>query len=263
MKKTVSTVVALVVSTVVLAVLLAVAWALGAAPETVLTAAAGATALLWLLMLLTVPWNLYFSAHTVLSEITVSRDKGLTVPPVRGTEATRIARVMLRIAVAGHLLTAAVSLAVAWATDSRAGYWIAGIFLLSTVFRPAGAWFKQVKRRLRTLLRDVAYPRDDVMELKGEVDRVVKGMKTIEEKAQEHYGALAYLRSTVDGLNASAYRRADEADRKIAALGREFEATVNRLTTNEEIISGLKAFLRLLHTEDLSSPSVPPPTLTA
>lgn len=43
----------------------------------------------------------------------------------------------------------------------------------------------------------------------------------------------------------SAYERGEETGRRIAAVGREFEPTVNRLTDNQEIIAGLKAFLRL------------------
>ncbi|MFC9244832.1 hypothetical protein ACFT7S_12595 [Streptomyces sp. NPDC057136] len=51
-------------------------------------------------------------------------------------------------------------------------------------------------------------------------------------------------------MGASVYQRADGADRKITALAREFEATVNRLTDNQEIITGLKSFLRLLRTAE-------------
>ena len=160
---------------------------------------------------------------------------------------------MLGVAVAGHLLTAGAALAVAAATGGRLGYWLAGLFLLSTLFRPAGAWFGQVRRRLRTLLRDVTYPRDDVVELKGEVTRLTRGEEVLEGKAEEQYAALAELRRTVEALTASVHDRADEADRRIQALGREFEATVNRLTTNEEIISGVKAFLRLLRSPDLNA----------
>ncbi|MEV5551564.1 hypothetical protein AB0L35_36455 [Streptomyces sp. NPDC052309] len=234
-------------------------YAVGAPLGTVLGTAAGVLALLWLLVLLTVPWNLYFRAHSVLAEIRLSREKGLDVPPVRDTEASRIARIMLRTAVAGHLVTAGAVLAVAVATGERLGYWFAGFFLLSTAFRPAGAWFAQVRRRLGTLLRDVTYPRDDVVELKGEVHRLVRGTEVLQGKAEEQYRALAELRRTMDALTASVYARADEADRRIAALGREFEATVNRLTTNEEIISGVKAFLRLIRSEDLGAPAVAPP----
>ncbi|MFE0805388.1 hypothetical protein [Streptomyces sp. NPDC058812] len=62
----------------------------------------------------------------------------------------------------------------------------------------------------------------------------------------------------MDALTASVYARADDADRRITALGREFETTVNRLTTNEEIISGVRAFLRLMRSQDLGAPPAPP-----
>lgn len=229
---------------------LALVYAAGAPPAVILGAAAGILCVLWLLVLLTVPWNLYFRAHAVLAEIAVSREKGLAVPQGRDTEAARIARLMLRTAVAGHLATAAVAVAVALATGRPAGYWAAGFFLLSTVFRPAGAYFGMLRRRLTTLLKDVKYPRDDVLALRATVTRVESGAKVLDGKAEEQYHALAELRRTVDALGVSVYARADEADRRIGALAREFEATVNRLTDNTEIISGLKAFLRLLRAED-------------
>ncbi|MGW7366547.1 hypothetical protein ACWGI8_24695 [Streptomyces sp. NPDC054841] len=222
------------------------AYVVGAPPAVVLGAGAGLVGLLWLLVLLTVPWNLYFRAHAVLAEIAVSREKGLEVSPVRDAEAARIARMMLRAAVAGHVVTAGVAVAVTLATGRVAGYWFAGFFLLSTLFRPAGAYFAQLRRRLGTLLKDVTYPRDDVVEMRARVDRMEAGMKVLEGKAEEQYRALAELRRAVDALGMASYERADEADRKVAALGREFESTVNRLTDNQEIIAGVKAFLRLL-----------------
>ncbi|MEV6105803.1 hypothetical protein AB0M28_13950 [Streptomyces sp. NPDC051940] len=228
---------------------LVLAYAVGAPLATVLGAAAGALALLWLLVLLTVPWDLYFRAHSLLSEIAVSREKGLVISKERDTEARRIARVMLRVAVGGHLLSAVLAVVVALVTGAAAGYWIAGFFLLSTVFRPAGAWFKQTGGRLGTLLRDVRYPRDDVVLLRHKVDDVVRGATVLEAKAEEQYAALAKVRRTLDALNVTVYQRADEADRRIAALGREFQATVDRLASNEEIIAGLKAFVRLVRNE--------------
>lgn len=229
---------------------LAVVHAVGAPLSVVLGTAGGLLGLLWLLFLLTVPWSLYFRAHTVLSEIAVSREKGLSVAAERDTEARRIARLMLRAALFGHLVTAGLAAAVAAATGSPTGYWFAGFFLLSTAFRPAGAWFGMLRHRLGALLKDVKYPRDDVLALRTSVTRMESGTKVLEGKAEEQYHALGELRRAVDALGISVYARADEADRRITALAREFEATVNRLTDNTEIIAGLKAFLRLLRTED-------------
>lgn len=243
-----------VLATLVTVGTLAVVYAVGAPLSVILGAAAGLLGVLWLLLLLTVPWNLYFRAHTVLAEIGISREKGLTVSAERDAEAGRIARLMLRAALAGHLVTAALAVAAAAATGRAPGYWLAGLFLLSTVFRPAGAWFGMLRRRLSTLLKDVTYPRDDVLALRTRVDLAERGAKILDGKAEEQYQTLSELRRTVDALGLSVYARADEADRRIAALAREFEATVNRLTDNTEIIAGLKAFLRLLRAEDGVTP---------
>ncbi|MGW8362655.1 hypothetical protein ACWGK1_19040 [Streptomyces wedmorensis] len=236
---------------------LVLAYAVGAPPGTVLAVGAGALALLWLLLLLTAPWNLYFRAHAVLAEIAVSREKGIEVSKERDTEARRIARVMLRVAVAGHLATAAVAVGVAAATGREAGYWCAGLFLASTFFRPAGAYFGQLRRRLGTLLREVTYPRDDVVALRDRVAALESGASVLDGKAEEQYRTLAELRRTADAIALSAHERADRTDRGIAALAREFESTVNRLTDNEEIITGLKAFLRLLRATDAADGAAP------
>ncbi|WP_405966280.1 hypothetical protein OG613_02430 [Streptomyces sp. NBC_00015] len=241
-----------VAAVVAAAAALVFAYVAGAPPAVVLAVGAGVLSLLWLMLLLTLPWNLYFRAHAVLAEIAVSREKGIEVSQARDAEAARIARTMLRTALAGHVLTVVVVLSVTWATGEFTGYWFAAFFLLSTFFRPAGAYFGQLRRRLGTLLKDVTYPRDDVFEVRVRVDRAEAGTRALEEKAEEQYKALAELRRTVDALTMSTYERAEEVDRRIAALGREFESTVNRLTDNQDIIAGVKAFLRLLRTTDVT-----------
>lgn len=237
---------------------LALVYAVGAPPYAILAAAAGILTLVWLLVLLTVPWNLHFRAQAVLAEIATSRGKGLDIAEARDAEASRIARMMLRAAVAGHIATAVLVAGATVLTGRSAGYWLAGFFLLSTCFRPAGAYFAQLRGRLSTLLKDVSFPRDDVLELRSLVDRVDAGGKVLEEKSEEQYRALAEIRRTIDALTAAAYTRADDADRRITALGHQFEATVSRLTDNQEVISGIKAFLRLLRTPDaLDGPALP------
>ncbi|MCX3061565.1 hypothetical protein [Streptomyces beihaiensis] len=237
---------------------LVLAYLAGAPPALVVTAGAGALSLLWLLLLLTLPWNLYFRAHAVRAEIAVSRDKGLKVPEVRDEEAARIARAMLRTAIAGHILTAAVILAVTWATGALTGYWFAGFFVLSTFFRPANAYFAQLRRRLGTLLKDVTFPRDDVAELRARVDHFESTARVLEERTEDHYRTLAELRRSLEALSLTTYEHADETSRKFTALSREFESAVSHLTDNQELIAGIRAFLRLLHTpETPDTPGAP------
>ncbi|MEV1020280.1 hypothetical protein [Streptomyces sp. NPDC050264] len=228
--------------------------ALGIPADTVLLAAGGAICLLWLVLLLTVPWNLYFRARSVVHEARVSREKGLAVPADRDAEAARIAAVMLRLAVGAHVVTGAATVFAAWATGRTAGYWIAGCYLLSTLFRPAGAYFTALRRRLTTLHGEVRFPRDDVAALRATVAALQKGAAVLEEKGEETYRVLAELRTSVDAVGLSAHGRADRVDLRVEALSREFESVVNRLTDNQEIISGLRAFLRLLRAEDGPDP---------
>ena len=107
-----------------------------------------------------------------------------------------------------------------------------------------------LERRLGTLLKDVTYPRDDVVELHARLNHAEAGTRVLEEKAEEQYRALAELRRTADALAMSTSERTEEANRRIAALGREFESTVNRLTDNQAIIAGVNAFPRLLRSTD-------------
>lgn len=231
--------------------------ALGVPAQTLLLAGAATLCLLWLVLLLTVPWNLYFRARSVVHEARVSRERGLGIPADRDAEAARIAAVLLRLALGAHLLTGAGTVLAAWATGRTAGYWLAGLYLLSTLFRPAGAYFGALRRRLTTLHAEVRFPRDDVAAVRSAVAALQKGAALQEEKAEEMYRALAELRTSVDAVGLSAHGRADRVEARVAALSREFESVVNRLTDNQEIIAGLRAFLRLLRAEDGPQPLTP------
>ncbi|MFD6416899.1 hypothetical protein [Streptomyces sp. NPDC060194] len=214
-----------------------------------LSAGAGALCLLWLIVLLAWPWNLYFRARTVIHESRASREKGLDVPAERDAEAGRIARVMLVAAVGGHVVSAVVTAAIGWFAGSGIGYWFAGFYLLSTVFRPSGAYFGHLRTRLVALDKDVRYPRDDVLTALSRLDAVEQGVKRLEERAEEQYNALAETRRELEALSAGQFRAERSTDAKLAAVARQFDDTVTRMTDNQEVITGVKAFLRLLREE--------------
>jgi hypothetical protein len=55
---------------------------------------------------------------------------------------------MLGFALGGHLITAAAAAVISYAAGSRAGYYLAGFYLLSAALRPAAAYFGHLRRRL-------------------------------------------------------------------------------------------------------------------
>ncbi|WP_406294907.1 hypothetical protein OG948_07705 [Embleya sp. NBC_00888] len=221
-----------------------------------LSLGAGALCLFWLIAVLTVPWNLYFRARQLIREIAISREKGLAVPEARDPEARRIARRLLWGAIGAHVVSAGVIAVITWASGGVVGYWFAGFYLLSTMFRPSQAYLEYLGQRLRSMLREVTHPRDDVLVLVERVSVLETKVEALDARCErletttgELGAALNLLKTSTAADTQRGIERYRAADHKIDALGRRFEDTVSQLTDNQEVISGIKAFLRLLRTE--------------
>ncbi|GLX94756.1 hypothetical protein [Herbidospora sp. NBRC 101105] len=220
----------------------------GVAPSTVLAIGVGAVSLIWLLILLTVPWNLYFSARRVVHETQLSRERGIEVPQAREDEARGIAKRMLRLAVLGHVVSAAVIAVVTYFSGEYVGYYFSGFYLLATLFRPTGAYLTHLKDRVGTLMEELHYPRQDVATLRGDVKDLVEARTTLEasietltEELRQVRGELAAARSILEDAD-------HDLNRRITTMTRKFDETVDGLSDNQELITGLKAFLRLVRT---------------
>lgn len=211
----------------------------GVPPETLITWGAGGAALLWLVVLVTLPWNLHFRTREVLSEMRRSIDAGIKVTAEQLAFAEKVKRWSLATALGVHIISAAVALALALFTGNQLGYPFAGFYLLSSLVRPATASMQQVRRRLEHIAEDTRFPRDDVMKLRSQVEAHEQAVKELRE-------ALTTLRSEHDAALARADRQRGELDHKLAALARKFEESLERLTDNRELISGIKAFLRMV-----------------
>ncbi|MGC5011299.1 hypothetical protein ACLQ2R_11090 [Streptosporangium sp. DT93] len=210
--------------------------------STLLSLGLGAVSLIWLIVILTLPWNLYFGARQVVHEIHVSRERGIEVPAGHEAEAREIARRMRRFAVGGHIVSALLLAVITYFSGATVGYYFAGFYLLSTAFRPAGAYLSHLRERVGTLMSEARHPREDVVSLVARVDVLTVQVTALTETTER-------LREDADLLRA-ALRDGDEAlERRITGLARRFEDTVDGLTDNHEVITGLKAFLRLVRAD--------------
>jgi hypothetical protein len=200
---------------------------------------AGALCLLWLAVLLTVPWNLYFQARTARQEITEGRAAGLDIAVGRERDADRIARRLLRAAVAAHLVSAAVIALVAAVSGQVVGYWFCLFYLIGTALRPAEAWLRSVRARIGVLREEASFPRDDILALKARLDAAEAGVSGLDTETRR-------LAQELDRLAVLVRQRDDQLEARIHAMGRKFEDTLGSLTDNQEVINGIRAFLRLL-----------------
>ncbi|MFC1432978.1 hypothetical protein ACEZDB_20250 [Streptacidiphilus sp. N1-3] len=242
----------------------------------------GGVLLFWQVLLLTVPWSLYFQARQVVTETATSRERGIQVPEGRGTDAARIARRLRLLAIGGHLVTAAVVAVITYFSGRTVGYYFSGFYLVSTVFRPAQAYLAHIRGQLRTMLKETRFPRDDIQELKAGVERAEAERASLhellhqlelrigeqsEQIARSEVDAArrselveSRLADRADQIEARATARADQLETRFAArsdqvaqqvqaLARRFEDALDSYTDNQELVAGLKAFLRMLRAD--------------
>ena len=238
---------------------------------TLLTVGAVIIALSWLVVLTTVPWNLYFAARRAAQEMAVSRERGIAVRLGYDEEAGRISRHMLWFALGAHLGTALAAAAIAFFSGNKAGYYIAGISLLSTAFRPAAAYFGHLRERIKVLTRESTHPRDDVATLlqradliKRSVDELRIHLRNANEDLRRTESALAdgiaHARQVLtDDLNrlrdmqaadqAAARSRHEDLERRIDQMVRRIEATLDGISDHQELLTGLRALVRMVRSD--------------
>jgi hypothetical protein len=218
----------------------------GVAPEVLWTVGAAVAALTWAAVLVTVPWNLYFGARRVSAEQALSRERDITVRPGRIAEARRIARWMLRFAVAGHVGTAVVAAVVAYVSGEQLGYYLAGFFLLSTLLRPASAYFSHLRHRITALERETAFPRDDVVTLKRQVGDLEAALGALREQTDARLrGVDDDLRRATADLGHVRTQVGTDLDRLI----RRVDTTLDGVSDHRELLTGLRALVRMIRSE--------------
>src|SRR5439155_4082470 len=130
------------------------------------------------------------------------------------------------MAIGAHLFSAALVAGISYFTGGMVGYYFAIFYLVSTVFRPAVAGYWYLYTKLSAIGEEARYPREDVVSLL--------------QKAQWQEETTKALTDQVSQLREEAQREAQvreletrELRQRVTAIGREFEATVNRLTDNQ------------------------------
>lgn len=239
--------------------------------RTMLDAGLGAVSFYWLLIITTVPWNLYFRAREVRNEIGVSRVRGIALAAGHAEEVRRLERRLLWLAVSGHVVTAAAVAAVTFVSGHVLGYYFAAFYLLSCAFRPAAAYLGYLRARIARLLKETTHPREDVVELRTRLHTLTRQVKALGDASSEAHartsreldevrddlrGTAARLREDVrlaresaEGDRDTVRARVEEAERRVAAVVRHFDAAVDGLTDRQELINGIRAFVRLASAE--------------
>ncbi len=196
----------------------------------------GVLCFLWLLVILKAPWDLYFKARAVEFEQTRATERNIVLEAGHETYVRQLHPKLLLLAIGTHLFSAALIAGITFAAHGKVGYYFAVFYLVSTGFRPLLAGYEYLMGKLHALSSAAYFPRFDSVELEQKI-RVLEEMYRLEE---ERYNA----------LNAELYREKTEREEEtfrlrqsLTEIGNEFEATISRLSTNEEVVRGLRALV--------------------
>ncbi|MFI6166221.1 hypothetical protein ACIBCN_05475 [Nocardia sp. NPDC051052] len=241
------------------------------AASTVIGAGLGFVAFFWFVAVLTVPWNLYFGARQVAHRFETAREREIAVPEGRAREVGTLAERLLLVAIGTHVVSAIIAAAVALFTGYQIGYYVAGFFVATVLIRPAAAYFAYLRARIAAISEEAAYPPDDVRTLREQVrfltERLDASRSTALAQADSDARQIDELRDDVRRLDqrvreeqrgtrdvvardhAEVVERVGTVDQRVTAIAARFDAALDGITDQQEILAGLRAFARLMREE--------------
>ncbi len=221
-----------------------------ASPTLILDATMTLLSLAGLALVLKLPWDLYFEARALREEQVESERRGIPVDPDDVRAAAAMPRRLLSLCVALHIGAALLASGASWLSGGLLGYYFAAFFLVSTGFRPMAAFYQHALARIRELRTRARYPREDALALSGRIE-------DLRHRSEAHAACLENLseeyRSRIERLEVelASERAARNADReryeyRADRLGEEMTRAVERLTSDQELLRGLRAMVKLI-----------------
>lgn len=136
----------------------------------------------WLIAIVTIPWNIYFDAQRVIADAAVSRSSRIDFDTQQLNYVQKVAKFSLVSAILIHLISAIALYFLAATGISAVGYLAAVATLLLTALRPALRGYQYLAERLRSIQKQVKFPRDDVQALQAQVAKLELQFKEVRQK---------------------------------------------------------------------------------
>lgn len=206
-------------------------------------------ALVWLFLLVKVPWDLYFAARRGRIDADESLGRGIAVAAQDRADLGLLERRLLVGALAVHVVSAAGIWIIGRLSEGLVNPSFAWLFLLSAAFRPLHAVYEHLRRRLAELSGRVRFPRDDVQTLLANVQAMGGRIGSLE---RDLAAAKKELETRIERADLFARqmtgRQAEDAVRlreRLAELSSRFEAAIATVSSDQELLKGVRAFARM------------------
>lgn len=229
----------------------------GVPAAALLNVVVGFFCLVGLIFILKVPWDLHFETRSILFEMKRSVEAGIPVKPDRQKYVTWMNRLTLAVAVGAHIASAGLIAAITYFSNGQVGYYFAGFYLLSTFFRPIFEAHTFVLAKLNEIRGEVKVPREDAIKLRDDLTSIQNDLKALRERldAVEHRlenrivvleEAEKQARENIAELRLAIERTDMAFKSRMQHLTDEVERSLTKAFDQQEIVTGLRAFARLI-----------------
>jgi hypothetical protein len=207
----------------------------------------------WLSAIVTIPWNMHYAAKRILTDASLSAEKGITINPEHVSYAGKLAKRFLWLAILLHLCTAIALYLLAYFEVTAIGYWASVAALLLTFFRPLQQAYEHLAYRLSAMAHQIRYPRDDVYELdrkltelQTKVDQIVSQVDTTNEDswAYKHEKTQSRLIESVNQLRNALDDLGMQNKREHELLARRSEEEMARLSEDAQFLNQVRDIIR-------------------
>jgi hypothetical protein len=213
----------------------------------------GITSFAWLVAITTIPWNIHFQAKEVLADADQSRDSGLPIDAQQLSYVRLIAKRGLWIAIGLHVISAIGLYSLAASGISPIGYIGAVAALLLTILRPSVRTYQYLAMRLSLIRNQFRYPREDVLELRGQVNELQSQLMTAQFQldANNPESIVATQQRELNALRQDWQRLASNVETATidnqtahAQLSREARQSIAQLSADSQFLDHVREILR-------------------
>ncbi len=211
----------------------------------------------WLLIIVTVPWNIYFDAREVIAEANISQEKNIQVDQKQLNYVNKVSKISIIVALSLHFLSALGLYFLAVTGISAVGYISSIATLLLTFLRPAVRTYKYLATRLAMIRQQIKYPREDVIELRGKVNKLEENVKHLlteidlekpDSLLAKQQNQLTNTRKELNILKATLDQ--SKADNEVAhqRLSQEAKSAISQLTEDGQFLDHVREIIRFFKT---------------
>jgi hypothetical protein len=213
----------------------------------------GLASLVWLFFLVKIPWDLYFTARAARLDGEESLRENIAVPVDRLHELGQLEKKLLTAALTAHAVTATGVWLMARYSPGVVHGSFAWLFLGSAALRPAWEVYLYLRTRLQQLAGQMRFPRNDVQKVLNEqrelTNRVAALEKNLGERAQELQARCGKNEALLGQYTGAHATDVIALRKKLEELSHKLEDVTARVSTDEELITGIRAFARVFRGE--------------